>query len=45
MTKVHHINCVKIITPANDEAIGHCILLEDKNGLALIDTGIGLLDT
>lgn len=45
MTKVHHINCVKIITPTGDQVIGHCLLLEDKNGLALVDTGIGLLDT
>ncbi|WP_306350186.1 MBL fold metallo-hydrolase [Flavobacterium sp. '19STA2R22 D10 B1'] len=44
MTHLHHLNCVKIVSPINDNVIGHCILIEDKNGLALIDTGIGLLD-
>ena len=27
------------------EVIGHCLLIEDTKGLALVDTGIGLLDT
>ena len=45
MIKVHHLNCVKIVTPVNDDVTGHCLLLEDEKGLALIDTGFGLLDT
>jgi glyoxylase-like metal-dependent hydrolase (beta-lactamase superfamily II) len=44
MTTVHHINCGTLQTSANGQAICHCLLLEDKAGLALIDTGIGLLD-
>ncbi len=44
MTTIHHLNCLVIESP-NGNAIGHCLLLEDKNGLALVDTGIGLLDT
>jgi glyoxylase-like metal-dependent hydrolase (beta-lactamase superfamily II) len=44
MTRVHHLNCVEIESPAGARAIGHCLLLEDKNGLALVDAGIGLQD-
>ena len=45
MTKIHHLNCVSIQSPFGAKAIGHCLLLEDRNGLALVDTGIGLLET
>ncbi len=45
MTKIHHIDCVIIETSTNGNAIGHCLLLEDNDKLALIDTGIGLLET
>jgi len=44
MTTTHHINCGTMQAPPNPTAICHCLLLEDRNGLALIDTGIGLLD-
>lgn len=46
MKNCYHLNCVKIISPLAQNVIGHCILLQDDTGaLALIDTGIGLLDT
>lgn len=44
MTTVHHINCGFLQVPPNPKAACHCLLLEDRNGLALVDTGIGLLD-
>ena len=44
MTSIHHINCGSLQVPPNPKAICHCLLLEDEGGLALIDTGIGLLD-
>lgn len=42
--KIHHLNCVDILTPMQLSAIGHCLLLETANRLILIDTGIGLND-
>lgn len=44
MIKIHHLNCLKIESPITDNVIGHCLLLEAKDRLVLIDTGIGLLD-
>lgn len=44
MVKIHHLNCVNIISPFGAKAIGHCLLLEDKDSAVLIDTGIGLKD-
>jgi glyoxylase-like metal-dependent hydrolase (beta-lactamase superfamily II) len=44
MTTIHHINCGSLHVPPNPKVICHCLLLEDKIGLALVDTGIGLLD-
>jgi glyoxylase-like metal-dependent hydrolase (beta-lactamase superfamily II) len=44
MTTIHHINCGSFHVPPNPRAICHCLLLEDRNGLALVDTGIGLLE-
>lgn len=43
-TSVHHINCGVLHAPPNPRAACHCLLLEDRGRLALIDTGIGLLD-
>lgn len=43
MTKIHHLNCVKIESPMGS-AIGHCLLIEENNKLTLIDSGIGLLE-
>lgn len=45
MTEIHHLNCVKIVSPINDNVGGHCLLLNEKDRLILVDTGIGLLDT
>lgn len=45
MKKIHHLNCLKIVSPINDNVCGHCLLINDNNKLVLIDTGIGLLDT
>lgn len=47
MTTIHHVNCGAMRAFPNDpnpKAICHCLLLEDKSGLALVDTGIGLLE-
>jgi len=45
MTIIHHINCGILQKDSNSvRALCHCLLLEDKNGLALIDTGIGVKD-
>jgi glyoxylase-like metal-dependent hydrolase (beta-lactamase superfamily II) len=44
MTTVHHINCGWLHAPPNPRASCHCLLLEDAGRLALVDTGIGLLD-
>ena len=44
MTTVHHINCGSLHAPPYPKVVCHCLLLEDRNGLALVDTGIGLLD-
>jgi glyoxylase-like metal-dependent hydrolase (beta-lactamase superfamily II) len=44
MTTIHHINCGSLQVPPNPKAICHCMLLEHQDGLALVDTGIGLLD-
>ena len=45
MTELHHLNCVKIVSPFNDNVCGHCLLLSENGKLILVDTGIGLLDT
>lgn len=45
MTEIYHLNCVKIVSPFNDNVCGHCLLLKEKDRLILIDTGIGLSDT
>lgn len=44
MTKIHHINCGVLHAPPNPPASCHCLLLEHDGRLALVDTGIGLLD-
>ena len=47
MTTIEHINCGAMRAFPNDpnpKAICHCLLLEGRNGLALVDTGIGLLE-
>lgn len=44
MIQIHHLNCVKIVSPVNDNVCGHCLLIQENDKLILIDTGIGLLD-
>lgn len=45
MPEIYHLNCVKIVSPINDNVCGHCLLVKENDKLILIDTGIGLLDT
>lgn len=44
MTKVYHVNCGTLQKGENPTVLCHCLLLEDKNGLALVDAGIGAAD-
>jgi glyoxylase-like metal-dependent hydrolase (beta-lactamase superfamily II) len=44
MTKIHHINCGTLQAAEDFTVVCHCLLLEDKTGLALIDAGIGVAD-
>ena len=45
MIEIYHLNCVKIVSPINDNVCGHCMLFKEKDKLILVDTGIGLADT
>ncbi len=42
--KVHHLNGGVLHAPPHPRASCHCLLLDDGGRLALVDTGIGLLD-
>nr|WP_315034795.1 MBL fold metallo-hydrolase [uncultured Chryseobacterium sp.] len=44
MKSIHHLNCVKINIPMNEDVIGHCLLIEEDDQLLLIDTGLGIQD-
>ncbi|MDZ4817894.1 MAG: MBL fold metallo-hydrolase [Planctomycetota bacterium] len=44
MTTIHHINCGTLRVPNFPTVVCHCLLLEENGRLALIDTGIGLLE-
>lgn len=44
MKRIHHLNCVKISIPMNEDVIGHCLLIEEDDHLLLIDTGTGIQD-
>lgn len=44
MPTVRHLNCGTLHAPPNPAAACHCLLLEDRGRLVLVDTGIGLLD-
>lgn len=44
MTRIHHINGGTLLVPPFPMVPCHCLLLEDDRRLALVDTGIGLLD-
>ncbi len=43
-TRIHHLNCGTLRVEGYPVVVCHCLLLEDAAGLALVDTGIGLLD-
>lgn len=45
MIEIHHLNCLKIVSPINDNVCGHCLLINEEGRLVLIDAGIGLKDT
>lgn len=42
--QVHHLNCGSMHAPFYDPAVCHCLLLEGRDGLVLVDAGVGLLD-
>ena len=44
MSTVRHLNCGSMHAPPYDPAISHCLLIEDRSGLTLVDTGVGLFD-
>lgn len=44
MTTIHHINCGTLLVPSYPTVVCHCLLLQEGERLALIDTGIGLND-
>lgn len=44
MTTIHHINCGTLIVPNYPTVVCHCLLLQDGDRLALVETGIGLQD-
>jgi glyoxylase-like metal-dependent hydrolase (beta-lactamase superfamily II) len=44
MTRIHHLNCGDLESPFIGKAVCHCLLLEDRQGLALVDTGFGAAD-
>ncbi|HTN04802.1 MAG TPA: MBL fold metallo-hydrolase, partial [Planctomycetaceae bacterium] len=44
MAILHHFNGGTLHAPPQPRAACHCVLIEDPCGLALVETGIGLLD-
>jgi glyoxylase-like metal-dependent hydrolase (beta-lactamase superfamily II) len=44
VTTIHHINCGTLVVPSYPTVVCHCLLLQDGEQLALIDSGIGLQD-
>jgi glyoxylase-like metal-dependent hydrolase (beta-lactamase superfamily II) len=44
VTTIHHINCGTLVVPSYPTVVCHCLLLQDGERLALVDTGIGLQD-
>lgn len=44
MLQIHHLDCLKLVTPINDHVCGHCLLINDGQQLILVDTGIGVKD-
>lgn len=44
MTIIHHINCGTLKVANYPPVVCHCLLLQEGDRLALVDTGIGLVD-
>jgi glyoxylase-like metal-dependent hydrolase (beta-lactamase superfamily II) len=44
MTTIHHINCGTLSVAGYPPVVCHCLLLEQADGLTLVDAGIGLAD-
>ncbi|ELR71321.1 hypothetical protein C900_02936 [Fulvivirga imtechensis AK7] len=44
MTTVYNINCGNINAHLPYDLVCHCLLLKDKNGIALVDAGMGYVD-
>jgi glyoxylase-like metal-dependent hydrolase (beta-lactamase superfamily II) len=44
VTTVHHLNCGTLLVPPYPTVVCHCLLLQEGQQLALVDSGIGLLD-
>lgn len=44
MTTIHHLNCGTLLVPSFPTVVCHCLLLQEGERLALVDTGIGLQD-
>ncbi|WP_413513483.1 MBL fold metallo-hydrolase [Myroides odoratus] len=42
---VYHLNCVEILAPTGDRAIGHCVLIQIDKRLILLDAGISSYDS
>lgn len=49
--RIHHLNCATMCPPAGrlrgfmpTRLVAHCLLLEDPDGLTLVDTGLGTAD-
>lgn len=44
MTTIRHLNCGTLVVPSYPTVVCHCLLLQEGEQLALIDSGIGLHD-
>lgn len=44
MITIQHINCGTLVVPSYPTVVCHCLLLQEGQHLALVDTGIGLQD-
>ena len=44
MTAIHHLNCGTLVVSSYPTVVCHCLLLQEGEQLALVETGIGLLD-
>ncbi|MFO0939083.1 MAG: MBL fold metallo-hydrolase [Gemmataceae bacterium] len=44
MLTLHHLNCGTLVVPTYPTVVCHCLLLQEGERLALVDTGIGLHD-